>query len=333
MVISCSPAPAAGTTLAAQCGVYQPQLTEPSVSDWNFSYDLNVNYKLTPGILAYATYAKSFKTVGINQNGLPLTAANVPDLTASTVKPELVNHYEIGLKTQFWDRRATFNLAAFLTDIKNFQATVNGGQFGTVRGYLANAERVRSQGVEADFKVRPSDRFSAYTNAAYTDAKYRKFTNAPCPPELSGGTFYAVGVTPDLTQAGVPGALSPRACDISGQGLPGVSKWALSYGAEANTPTTLFALDGQLYLRDRRQLPLALEFERVAVGLHRCEGLCADQLPRRFPRRRVRCVRLGPQRVRRELYRTAAVAPGNVGLIAGTPGDPRTYGLTLSKRF
>ncbi|RZJ96222.1 MAG: TonB-dependent receptor [Novosphingobium sp.] len=247
-VISCSPAPAAGTVLAAQCGVYQPQSTSPSVSDWNFSYDLNVNYKVAPDVLVYATYAKSFKTVGINQNGLPLTTANVPDLSASTVKPESVNHFEIGLKTQFWDRKATFNLSAFLTDIKDFQATVNGGQFGTVRGYLANAEKVRSQGIEADFKVRPSDRFTAYANAAYTDAKYKKFINAPCPPELSGGTSQAAGATPDYSQPGVPGALSPRACDISGQGLPGVSKYAFSYGAEYNIPVNLLDKEGQIYL-------------------------------------------------------------------------------------
>jgi iron complex outermembrane receptor protein len=55
-----------------------------------------------------------------------------------------------------------------------------------VRGYLANAEKVRSAGIEADFKIRPSDRFTAYANAAYTDAKYVKFSNAPCPPELFG---------------------------------------------------------------------------------------------------------------------------------------------------
>ena len=67
------------------------------------------------------------------------------------------------------------------------------------------------------------------------------------PDELSGGTFYAVGVTPDLSLAGVPGSLSPRACDISGQALPGVSKWAFSYGAEYNVPAKLLEKDGQVY--------------------------------------------------------------------------------------
>ncbi|MDZ4366629.1 MAG: TonB-dependent receptor, partial [Afipia sp.] len=230
----------------AQLAIYQEQTSAPSVSDWNFSYDLNINYKLAPDVLAYLSYAKSFKTVGINQNGLPTDAAGNPILSAGVIKPESVNHYEVGIKTQFWDRKGTFNLTAFRTDIKNYQATVTNGQLGVLRGYLANAGKVRSQGVEADFKIRASDRFTAYANAAYTDAKYVRFVDAPCPPELSGGTTVGAGQTPSAP--GTPGGLSPANCDISGQRLPGVSKWSLSFGAEANAPVTLLAQEGQIYL-------------------------------------------------------------------------------------
>nr|HMN55063.1 TonB-dependent receptor [Sphingopyxis sp.] len=175
----------------ARLGVFAPQEYAPEFSDWNFSYDLTATWKAARDLLFYATYAKTFKSGGINQNGVPNDADNDPLLGAATVKPESVNHYEAGIKAEVWGRRATFNLTAFRTDIRNFQATVNGGQFGTVRGYLANAEKVRSMGIEADFKIRASERFAAYANAAYTDATYVKFTNAPCPPELSGGTFVA----------------------------------------------------------------------------------------------------------------------------------------------
>ncbi|MBB5684265.1 TonB-dependent receptor [Sphingobium boeckii] len=333
-VISCTPVPAAGTVLAAQCGVYQPQSTSPSVSDWNFSYDLNVNYKITRDVLAYATYAKSFKTVGINQNGLPLTSANVPDLSASTVKPESVNHYEIGLKTAFWDRRATFNLSAFRTEIKNFQATVNGGQFGTVRGYLANAEKVVSQGIEADFKIRPSDRVSAYANGAYTDAKYKKFTNAPCPPELSGGTLQPANAAPDYSQPGVAGALSPRQCDISGADLPGVSKWAFSYGVEANAPVHLLDKDGQVYFgvdgnyrshwNSNASPSIYTDVKGYALTNFRL-GFRTDSGFDIF----------GWVRNAFDVnyIETLQVAPGNVGLIAGQPGDQRTWGGTIKTSF
>lgn len=332
-LISCSPTPAAGSVLAAQCGVYQPQLTEPSVSDWNFSYDFNINYRVAPDILVYVTYAKSFKTVGINQNGLPLNADNTPNLDAATVKPESVNHYEVGLKTQFFDRRATFNLSAFRTDIKNFQATVNGGQFGTVRGYLANAEKVRSQGIEADLKIVASDRFTAYANGAYTDAKYKKFTNAPCPPGLSGGTFQPASAIPDYSQPGVPGALSPRQCDISGFNLPGVSKWAFSYGAEANAPVTLLAKDGQVYLGVDGNYRSHWNSNASPSVYTDVKGYALTNFRAGFRAEGFDVFGWVRNAFDVNYIETLQVAPGNTGLIAGQPGDPRTWGGTVKFSF
>ncbi len=332
-VISCTPAPVAGSVLAAQCGIYQPQESAPSDSAWNFTYDFNVNYKVAPDILAYATYAKSFKTLGINQNGLPLNADNSVNFDASTVKPESINHFEVGLKTQFFNRRATFNLSAYRTDIKNFQATVNGGQFGTVRGYLANAEKVRSQGIEADLKIVASDRFTAYANGAYTDAKYKSFTNAPCPPELSGGTLQPLNAAPDYSNAGIPNTASPRQCDISGQRLPGVSKYAFSYGAEANAPVTLLAKDGQLYLgvdgnyrshwNSNASPSVYTDVKGYALTNFRL-GFRADGFDVFGWVRNAFDV---------NYIELLQVAPGNTGLIAGQVGDPRTWGGTVKFSF
>ncbi|RDV02631.1 TonB-dependent receptor [Sphingorhabdus pulchriflava] len=330
--ISCfNPAPPAGSIRAAQCGVYQPQLSAPSVSDWNFSYDLNVNYKLAEDVLAYATYAKSFKTVGINQNGLPTDAAGNPILAAGVIKPESVNHFEVGLKTQLWDRKATFNLAAFRTDIKNYQATVTNGQLGVLRGYLANAGKVRSQGLEADLKIRPSDRFSAYANAAYTDAKYVRFVDAPCPPELAGGTTATAANPP--SPPGTAGGFSPANCDISGQRLPGVSKWAISYGAEVNTPLTLFATEGQLYVgfdgnyrsgfSSNPSPSIYTNIEGYALSNYRV-GFRSDNFEIYGWVRNVFDV---------NYFELLQVAPSNVGLVAGQLGDPRTVGATVKLSF
>ena len=328
-LLSC-PQPA-GSIGAAQCGVFTPQTSAPSVSDWNFSYDLNANYKVAQDVLAYASYAKSFKTVGINQNGLPLDAAGVPIATAGIVKPESVNHFELGVKTQFLDRRATFNLTAFRTDIKNYQATVTNGQLGVLRGYLANAGKVRSQGLEADFKIRPSDRFSAYVNGAYTDAKYATFVDAPCPPELAGGTTVGAGQTPSAP--GTPGGLSPATCDISGQSLPGVSKWAVSYGAEVNTPLTLRTTDGQLYVgfdgnyrstfSSNPSPSVYTNINGYALSNFRV-GFRSDNFDIYGWVRNVFDV---------QYFELLQVAPSNVGLIAGQPGDPRTFGATIKVTF
>ncbi|MFR1446026.1 hypothetical protein ACLUYJ_20920, partial [Acinetobacter baumannii] len=81
-----------------------------------------------------------------------------------------------------------------------------------IRGYLANAGKVRVRGFEWDLAARPSQRFNLYFNGAYTDAKYTDFKNAPCPPELSGGAATAPGGVTD--PAGTPGGRSPAFCDI-----------------------------------------------------------------------------------------------------------------------
>ena len=321
----------AGSVGAAQCGVYQPQLSAPSVSDWNFSYDFNVNYKFTPNILAYATYAKSFKTVGINQNGLPTDANNNPILSAGVIKPESVNHYEAGIKTQFWDKRGVFNLTAFRTDIKNYQATVTNGQLGVLRGYLANAGKVRSQGVEADFSIRPSERFNAYLNGAYTDAKYEKFVDAPCPPELSGGTTVTAGQTPSAP--GTPGGRSPANCDISGQRLPGVSKWSLSYGAEFNLPARLLAKDGQVYLGVDGNYRSNFSSNPSPSIYTWVNGYALTNFRLGFRTEGLDIFGWVRNAFDVKYFELLQTAPSNTGLIAGQPGDPQTYGLTIKGSF
>ena len=309
-----------------------PQRIEPKFSDWNFSYDLNVSYKLTPDVLAYATYAKSFKPGGINLNGVPNDANGNPQTQVGAIKPESVNHIEVGLKTSFWDRRATLNLAAFRTDIRNFQALVNSGAVSTTRGYLANAQKVRTQGIEFEGSLRPSERFNTYLSAAYTEAKYVKFTGAPCPPELSGGTAATAGQTPSAP--GTPGGISPASCDISGQRLPGVSKISLSYGAEGNVPAHLLGKEGQVYLGIDGNYRSGFSSNPSPSAYTNVKGYALTNLRLGFRDDRGFNV-FGWVRnaFDTHYFELLQVAPGSTGLIAGNPGDPRTYGLTIKAEF
>ncbi|WP_246844894.1 TonB-dependent receptor [Altererythrobacter sp. TH136] len=318
--------------IVAQRGVLAPQRFEVAYRDWNIGYDLSVAYELNPDVLAYATYAKTFKSGGVNLNGVPADAQGNPILAAGTVDPEAVRHYEAGLKSQFWDRRITANLAAFRTDIANYQALVTNGQLGVLRGYLASAEAVRTQGAEIDLSLRPSERFNLYVNGAYTDAKYRNFVDAPCPPELSGGTVAGPGQTP--SQPGTPGGTSPANCDISGQRLPGVSKWSFSFGGEANLPATVLGLPGQAYLgydgsyrSDFSSNPTPSAYTWVdGYSLHNFRlGFRSEEGFNLFGWVR--------NAFGERYFEQLQVPSGNTGLIVGNLGDPRTYGLTIQTQF
>lgn len=329
-LVICTPAPT-NAVLRDQCAT-PPQTYHPKFDDWNFSGDFTASYQLTDDVLAYGTYAKSFKTGGINLAGLPLDANNSPILAAQTVRPEDINHYEGGLKTQLRDYGVTLNLAGFWTEINDFQATVNNGQLGVLRGYLANAEKVRVRGIELDFSAQPTDELSLYVNGALNDAKYLKFVDAPCPPELSGGTTVAAGQTPSAP--GTPNGLSPAACDISGQILPGVSKWAFSYGAEYAIPAEFIGLQGQTYVAYDGSYRSSFSSNPSRSAYTDIDGYALSNF------------RLGYRGENQweiygwvrnafdeQYFEVLALQSGSTGLVIGQPADPRTFGLTFKAAY
>jgi iron complex outermembrane receptor protein len=317
---------------ADQRGVLAPQSYQPRFSDWNVSGDLTLSYAPADDVLAYATYARSFKSGGINLSGLPLDAANNPIVSAGSVDPEKVDHFELGLKTQFLDRRVTFNLAGFWTEIRDYQATVTNNQVGVLRGYLANADKVRVRGVEADLSARPSERLSLYGSGALTDHEYVRFTDAPCPPELSDGSARTATNVPSAP--GTPGGVSPDNCDISGQWLPGISRWAFSYGAEYNIPARLFGADGEAYAGFDGSYRSKFSANPSRSAYTDVEGYALANFRLGF-RVDERWNVYGWLRnaFDEDYYEVLATQSGSTGLIVGQPGDPRTYGLTISARF
>lgn len=217
------------TTSAAlitlQRSVLAPQAYTANVDDTNLSGMSTVAFKVATRINTYATYATSFKSVGLNLNGVPADAQDRPVLSAATVKPEDVKHVELGIKTEPF-RGVTANVAFYNTQIKDFQAQVVNAGVGVLRGYLANAEKVRVRGVEFDASASLGKRLSLYAAAAYTDGKYVSFPDAPPPLEETGG---------------------PQVKDISGSLLPGISKQAVSFGGEWVEQGRLLGRGGQVF--------------------------------------------------------------------------------------
>lgn len=331
-VLNCSTAAqGASSVVRDQCGTLAPQVYTPDFDDWNVSGDATLAYDLAQDIHAYATYARSYKSGGINLSGLPLDGANNPILASATVKPETVNHYELGLKTQFLDRRVTLNLAGFWTEINDYQATVTNGQLGVLRGYLANAGKVRTRGFEFDSAFRPTSRFNVYANGAYTDAKYVRFVDAPCPPELSGGS--APTATSPAAPAGT-GTVSPSNCNISGQRLPGISKWAFSYGAEYDLPARIGDLDGQVYLGYDGSYRSTFSSNPSPSAYTNIKGYALSNFRLGFRGEdRLNVFAWVRNAFGKDYYELLALQSGSTGLIVGQPGDPRTYGVTVSRSF
>ena len=133
-----------------------------TVSYNEFTSSFTLDYKLSNDVLAYASYAKGFKSGGFTQRVFP------PEPGVPSFDPEFVTNYELGLKTELFDRRLRLNLAAFHSSYEDQQLIVNDGVAPKVR----NAGRSRILGAEAEFEWVATTWLRVNGGAGYTDAEY-----------------------------------------------------------------------------------------------------------------------------------------------------------------
>lgn len=303
--------------IALKNTVYGNQAYASDADENNFTYNLTLAYKASSRVNAYATYSTSFKPVGVNVAGLPVISGEVA-LDLATIKPEYVKHLEAGVKTSPIDN-FTLNLTAFKTDIDDYQANVQSPQLGVNRGYIANAEKVRASGVELDANYRVNRNFNFYGAVAFTDGKYVTFTNAPLPLEETGQVIDGVQVAFK---------------DISGQRLPGISKWAGSLGGEFTTATNFLSQAGKFFIGVDTYYRSAFSSSSSPSAFLNIEGYAI--LNARFGFRASGGTSISVwarNLLDKDYYEQLLPAGGNAGHYAGVLGDPRTFGVTVRQSF
>jgi iron complex outermembrane recepter protein len=108
--------------LTLKRSVYTDQAFAATMDESNFSGHVTVSYKVAGNIHSFAIYSISYKPVGINLGGLP-TANGVVLTDLAYIKPEVVKHMELGIKTNP-TKNSLFNIVLHITDIKDYQTQV-----------------------------------------------------------------------------------------------------------------------------------------------------------------------------------------------------------------
>jgi len=298
--------------LALKRKVYSDQAFEADIDDTNVSGQLTVAYKPHETVNTFATFSTGFKPIGLNLGGLP-NLNGQPMLELAVIQPERVYHYEIGVKAQP-TRNIALGLTVYNTDVNDYQAQVQAADLSVNRGYLANAEKIRVRGVEFDANLRLGSFFSLYGALAYTDGKYVSFTNAPPPLEETGG---------------------PTFKDISGGQLPGISKWAASFGGEANTrPNTFLGNDGSFFFAIDGFYRSSFSSNPSPSKYLVVDGYALVNARAGFRASSGASVYLWTRNAFNQNYFEQLLpGAGNAGHYAGVLGDPRTYGVTLRYAF
>ena len=117
----------------------------------------------------YAKWSTGYKSGGANSRSLRYAPFN----------PETVSMFELGAKTEFWDNRARFNIAAYAGTYKSIQLDFSAQYQQIVNGVLLTTTRTTTEtsnapgtgklrGIEADFTLAPVAGLTLSASYAYT---------------------------------------------------------------------------------------------------------------------------------------------------------------------
>jgi iron complex outermembrane recepter protein len=181
-------APDGGTTLWTPTIPFSPALTYAGFSSSlapaagvsptlkqnnnNVSARLGADWKPTDEILVYGTFSQGYRGAAFNGQ-----AFNAP-VELNFAGPERLNSFEIGLKSQLWNRRGEFNVAAFHYEYRNQQfldAFALPGGAGT-GFHTVNAPKSRVDGAEFEFRAKVSDDLELRAGLGLLSSKYVELT-------------------------------------------------------------------------------------------------------------------------------------------------------------
>lgn len=145
-----------------------------------FSPNGSITYQPNDRVLVYGLVSTGFRQGAVNL----IPPGTGPNATPATYQPDNLINYEVGLRTNWLDRRLTIDITPFYVDWNNIQTRLlrpDGFSYG------ANAAAATIKGVENSIRWRPNQSLSLMANLSYLDAKLSRRT------ELGGGSALPKG--------------------------------------------------------------------------------------------------------------------------------------------
>ena len=200
----------------ARIGTIWSPVTPQAWTKTQPAFVVSPSYRINENLNAYVSW----------QYGEKAGIAQVTNGINNPVRAEKNTSYEFGLKSTLLDGTLVLNADVFVTDIKDYQQAVfvfdqytttlnnDGNQYFTAA--TGNVPKVRAKGLELDGSYSGIPYTTLRFSGAYNDATYVSFPNSGQPPEN--------------------GNLAVPYRDVSGQTLPGSSKYSFNVGVDFARP-------------------------------------------------------------------------------------------------
>jgi iron complex outermembrane receptor protein len=175
-----------------------------------------IDYKWTQNLMTYAMYSTGFRGGGFGPR--PSNAGQL-----HSFKPEDLDNFEIGAKSELFDNRVRLNSDVFYSIYKNQQIGIQDclpcAPQSVVWFHTINAGKSRIWGVEGELSARPTQAWQVEVSLGYVNYLLTEFNGIPLRPRLANGDRYYPNRTPKWNYGigteysislGAGGTLTPR---------------------------------------------------------------------------------------------------------------------------
>jgi iron complex outermembrane recepter protein len=272
-------------------------------------YRLGAQYRFSDEIMAYAQWSTGFRGGGINPRPFYPQQALPHD-------PETLNAYEVGFKTDLLDRTLRFNNSAFINKYQDILVSVSscpltGAPGPTPCALPLNAGNATIKGFESELSWTPLDGLQFDASLAYLTFKYTSISAAAANSGIGledRGQYispwqWSVSASYEA-DLGTSGTLTPR-IDVNritsfNRNSNNVDAATLGEDIFGQVPGYTLVNTRLTYATEDRDWELALEVRNVTDKLY-----WADFFDNR----------------------------GSTNSVQATPAEPRTWAVTVKRRF
>lgn len=295
-------------------GTYPDARLKDTGNYW--SWLVNPAFKVSDDVLLY------FVASGGAKSGAANTTANTALIAAgkALIQPEKSLDFEAGVKSSWLDRRLDVNLNLYSNTITDYQAGQIDPNALALGSILGNVGKVRLRGFEFESAIRPIDGISLTANVAYNDAKYLSYANAPAPTEYQAYLATVQGV-----------AARSTVLSLTGYQVIGAPKWTANGTASFDLPISgSVNVTGYVNLNYRSRT--ALINPRSQYGWQ--EGFILTNAGFGFKGADGNwSANIWGKNLFNKDYAIGYAAASAVTQLLKYYGEPRTFGLTVSRTF
>lgn len=284
-----------------------------------FTWSLSPQFKLADEVMVYARVATGYQPGGPN-----VALPGIPPQVDSS----MLTSYELGLKSQFAERRVQMDVTAFRIDWDDVQVA---SSFNGIGG-LVNGGAATSQGVELSSLFRATDNLQFGLNAAYTDATVKNDFEPTIIPQDGFDVVLNTGLAGDRMPYAPRWSWSATAeyAFVTSGGYSGQVGAAYRWvGDRVNDTTERQRItapgDPATVLQEELTPPLK-------VGSYHAFDVYAG-IGRWSWEVRVYVKNVGNERGWSSLEPIAGALSGQTAQLSAVPIQPRTYGLEFDFRF